>query len=138
MNGELDHWQEVSGGSLALCVLFDQLPLNMYRGAAKSFSSEHLARDVAHEAIERGYDGSMPSQHRQFFYLPFMHSEDPIDQDFGVALFESAGMKSNLKWAEHHRSIIRRFGRFPHRNVILGRESSQEELDWLAFGGFRG
>ncbi|MES9990446.1 MAG: DUF924 family protein [Candidatus Thiodiazotropha sp.] len=109
----------------------DQFPLHMFRDQAEAFATEQQSRDVANYAIKSGFDQQMPAAWRAFLYLPFMHSESLSDQDRSVALFETAGLASNLKWAKHHRELIRRFGRFPHRNEILGRESSADELDYL-------
>lgn len=135
----LAHWEFTPQGALALVIVLDQLPLNMFRGRAESFSSEALSREVAAAAIERGFDQQLVAEQLPFMYLPFMHSESLADQDRSVQLFERAGLSDNLRWAGHHREIVRRFGRFPHRNAILGRESTPEEIAWLAsdeaFGG---
>ena len=132
MRGELDHWLESPHGVLALVILLDQLPLNIYRGKAESFAGEADARRAATVAIEQDWDQQLSLQERAFLYLPFMHSESLADQDRALELFEVAGLDGNLHWARHHREIVRRFGRFPHRNEILGRESTAEELAWLA------
>ncbi|MEW8028453.1 MAG: DUF924 family protein [Candidatus Thiodiazotropha sp.] len=129
--GELDHWKGTKEGCLALVILLDQFPLNMFRHQAEAFATEQQSRDVAGYAIDAGFDKRMPAVWQAFLYLPFMHSESLTDQDRSVSLFESAGLYENLKWAKHHREVIRRFGRFPHRNKILGRESSAEELTYL-------
>ncbi len=129
--GELDDWQNTPDGCLALVIILDQLPLNMFRGTAKSFTSEAKGRDVARRAIEQGLDKQIDTLRLAFLYLPFMHSEDLVDQDLSVQLFETAELKDNLRFAQHHRKIVRRFGRFPHRNVILGRPSTSEENDYL-------
>jgi len=113
-------------------VLLDQMPLNMFRGQPESFSTEAQSREVAGRAIERGLDQSLPDNQKAFLYLPYMHSEALVDQDRSVELFERAGLRENLRWAKHHRGIVRRFGRFPHRNAILGRESTPDEIEWLA------
>ena len=130
--GELDAWRDNPEGSLALCILFDQFPLNMYRGKPDGFATEAAAREVARLAIEAGHDRQVDDQRRAFYYLPFMHSEDLVDQDYSVSLFESAGMKENLRYAHHHRDIVKRFGRFPHRNAILGRVNTADEAAYLA------
>lgn len=129
--GELDHWKKTKEGCLALVILLDQFPLHMFRDQADAFATEQRSRDVALHAIDAGFDKEMPGPWRAFLYLPFMHSESLVDQDRSVALYESAGLQENLKWANHHRELIRRFGRFPHRNNILGRESSADELAYL-------
>lgn len=130
--GELDGWQTTPTGALALVILFDQIPLNIYRKQPQSFATEALARAIAAAAIARGFDKALTARQRVFLYMPFMHSENLADQDRSVALFRQAGLTHNLRYAEHHRDIIRRFGRFPHRNAILGRTSTAEEDAWLA------
>lgn len=124
-------WEQSADGALALVILLDQLPLNMFRNQPHSFSTEAQSRRVAGRAIERGFDRRLPAERRAFLYLPYMHSEFLADQDRAVELFALAGLDNNLKWARHHREIIRRFGRFPHRNAVLGRESTRAELEWL-------
>lgn len=127
----LTDWEAGAEGALALVILLDQLPLNMFRDQPEGYSSEALSREVAARAIERGFDTAMDDRRKAFFYLPFMHSESLPDQDRSVALFEDAGLKENLRWARHHREIVRRFGRFPHRNAVLDRQSTAEETAWL-------
>jgi uncharacterized protein (DUF924 family) len=134
-DGELSDWEQTPAGALALVILLDQFPLNMYRGEAISFSTEAQARAVAGRAIDRGFDRQLPFDRLAFLYLPYMHSESLADQERSVALFEAAGLGKNLEFAQGHRDIVRRFGRFPHRNRILGRDSSAEELAWLASPG---
>jgi uncharacterized protein (DUF924 family) len=129
--GGLADWEMTPDGALALVILLDQLPLNMYRGQAGSFATEAQARAVAERAIARGWDRALTAEGRAFLYMPFMHSESLADQDRAVSLFEAAGLMHNAKWARHHREIVRRFGRFPHRNAIQGRESTPAERDWL-------
>lgn len=131
VNGELDDWLSSADGCLALTIILDQLPLNMFRGTTMSFSSEAKSRDVARHAIDQGYDKQIDPTRLAFLYMPFMHSENLADQDLSVALFEAAGLENNVRFARHHREIVRRFGRFPHRNTILGRTSTTEELDYL-------
>jgi len=139
LNGELDDWADSPSGALALVILLDQFPLNIYRGRAESYSGETRARNIATAAIEHGWDREMETRQKAFLYLPFMHSEALADQDRAVELFRQAGMADNLRWAKHHRGIVQRFGRFPHRNAILGRESTAEEIAWLTSGkAFRG
>ena len=128
---QLDHWMETKEGCLALVILLDQLPLNMFRNQPDGFSTEQRSRDVAHHAIDHGFDQLMTPEQQGFLYMPFMHSESLSDQELSVKLFEYAGLTESLKWAKHHREIVRRFGRFPHRNRILGRTSSEEELAYL-------
>jgi uncharacterized protein (DUF924 family) len=130
--GELDAWADTPDGALALAIVLDQLPLNMYRGKPAAFATEQQAVAVARAAVTRGGDQRLPRNRVQFLYMPLMHSENLADQDQSVALFERAGLADNLRFAEHHRGIVRRFGRFPHRNVILGRDSTPEEIAYLA------
>lgn len=129
--GKLDHWVEAADGALALVILLDQIPLNIYRGKARSFSTEAKAREIAARAIDEGRDKSLTDEQKAFLYMPFMHSETLTDQDRSVALYQAAELEDNLKFAKHHREIVRRFGRFPHRNAILGRESTEAELVYL-------
>jgi uncharacterized protein (DUF924 family) len=130
--GRLDRWAETPEGALALVILLDQFPLHMFRGTAQAFASEARARQVADHAIRQGWDQQMNDTRKAFLYLPFMHSEALTDQDRSVQLYRDAGITDSLRWAEHHRGIIRRFGRFPHRNEPLGREDTPEERTWLA------
>jgi uncharacterized protein (DUF924 family) len=130
--GDLDSWQNTPEGALALVIVLDQFPLNMFRGKPESFSTESQSREVARKAIAKGWDEKLEISSLAFLYMPFMHSENLEDQDRSVYLFEAAGLIDNLRFAKHHRELIRRFGRFPHRNAILGRESSEEELEYLA------
>jgi uncharacterized protein (DUF924 family) len=132
-SGGLDDWQVTAEGALALVIVLDQLPLNMYRDRPEGYASERGAVRVAARAIAAGLDRQLPAERLAFLYLPFMHSEDPADQDRSVALFQAAGLPT--RWPEHHRDIIRRFGRFPHRNAVLGRDSTPEELAYLAAPG---
>ena len=126
-------------GCLALVIVLDQLPLNMFRGEAESFSTEAQSRDVARHAINQGFDAQLEIEQRAFLYMPFMHSEDLADQDLGIELFDQPGLETNLRFARHHREIVARFGRFPHRNDALGRESSAAEIEYLnSKGAFTG
>lgn len=131
-DGQLREWEETSSGALALVIVLDQFPLNMFRSQPESFVTERAAREVADRAIAHGFDQELPPEQRQFFYLPFMHSEALTDQDRSVRLYEQPGLEDSLRYAHHHRDLIRRFGRFPHRNAILGRVSTPEELAYLA------
>lgn len=130
-SGQLNQWKSEPLGALALVIILDQFPLNMFRRQPRSFATEALSREVAEYAISHGFDAELTKEQKGFLYMPFMHSEDLQDQDKSVSLFEKAGLKENLRFAKHHREIVRRFGRFPHRNGILGRESSRDELDYL-------
>lgn len=131
-DGALSGWEQTPAGALALVIVLDQFPLNMYRDQPLSFSTEAQARAVAGRAIDRALDRQLPIDRLAFLYLPYMHSESLADQDRSVALFGLAGLEKNLEFARSHRDIVRRFGRFPHRNRILGRDSSAQELAWLA------
>ncbi len=133
--GALSDWEASAEGALALVICMDQFPLNMFRGRAESFSSETAAREVAGRAIERNFDQSLDDSQKAFLYMPFMHSESLADQDRSVALFRAAGLSENAQFAEHHRDIIRRFGRFPHRNAILGREDTPQECAYCSSAG---
>src|SRR5256885_10045556 len=123
--GKLGEWERTAEGTLALVIVLDQFPRNMFRGTARCYATDSQAREVAHRALKRGCDQDVPEPERGFFFLPFMHSEDPVDQGRCVELYRAAG-DENLKYAERHRDIIRRFGRFPHRNAILGRTTTPE------------
>jgi uncharacterized protein (DUF924 family) len=130
--GELDSWAETPRGALALTILLDQLTRNIHRGSPEAFAQDARARAVARAAIAAGHDALLTPLERPFLYLPFEHSEDPADQDRAVELFTALGNAEQLDYAERHRTIIQRFGRFPHRNAILGRESTAEETAFLA------
>ena len=129
--GKLDHWMEQPQDALALIIVLDQFPLNMFRGQALSYTTEAKARRVADHVLAQDWNQDFDDSQRMFLYLPFMHSESLADQDRSVALYEAAGLGDSLRWARHHREIIRRFGRFPHRNAPLGRASTPEEIEWL-------
>ncbi len=127
----LDDWARTAEGAVALVIVLDQFPLNMYRGRPESFATEKAARQVAVHAIDAGLDRALGDEQKIFLYMPLMHREDIADQDRVVELLEAAGLEATAKWARHHREIVRRFGRFPHRNAILGRVSTPEELAYL-------
>jgi len=129
--GELEHWQETVLGSLALVILLDQIPLNMFRGSAQCYSSEARSREVARAAIERGFDRELTAEQCSFLYMPFMHSEDIEDQRLAIELFSQPGLESNLRFAQHHHGIVEKFGRFPHRNDVLGRDNTDAENEYL-------
>jgi len=136
--GKLSGWEQTAEGALALTLVLDQFSRNMFRGDARTFAADPLARAVAGRALARGFDRPMALSDRQFFYLPFEHSETLADQERCCALFRSTGDADLLKWAELHADIIRRFGRFPHRNAVLGRATTPEEQAFLDGGGFKG
>lgn len=137
-SGALAGWEETPDGALALVILLDQMPRNMFRGDKRTWATDPLALAVADRALAKGFDREVPFGLQQFFYLPFMHAEDLAAQERSLALYEAHGDPENLKWARHHRDIIARFGRFPHRNEVLGRESTPEEVAYLETDPFRG
>ncbi|MFN3827104.1 MAG: DUF924 family protein [Micavibrio sp.] len=135
--GLCDSWQDDAEGALALCLVLDQFPRNMFRGMAESFATDAKALRVASLALHKGFDHLLPPVKRRFLYLPFEHSEALSDQDKAVVLF--AAMKDEdplgYDYALRHKSVIERFGRFPHRNAILGRQNTAEEDEYLAQPG---
>ena len=131
-------WEDDAEGALALLIVLDQFPRNMFRGGSRSFAADPLARAVADRAIARGFDKLYVPPERRFFYLPFTHSENLADQERCVALNRAAADDEGVKWAELHADIIRRFGRFPHRNRMLGRATTPDEQAFLDGGGFAG
>ena len=135
---ELAGWETTPDSALALVIALDQFPRNVFRGNARMFAADPLARQVADRAIARGFDQQVPARERGFFYLPFMHSERLEDQERSVALYQALGEVENLKYADDHADIIRKFGRFPHRNAMLGRTTTAEEQAFLDRGGFAG
>jgi uncharacterized protein (DUF924 family) len=135
--GRFDGWGRRAEGALALLILLDQFPRNAFRGTPRRFASYAKARGSARAAIEAGFDKSMDAQLRNFFYLPLMHSEDLADQDRAVELARALGGEA-LRYALMHRDIIEKYGRFPHRNAVLGRTTTPEEQKFLDDGGFAG
>jgi uncharacterized protein (DUF924 family) len=133
--GQLDGWKEAPAGCLALIVLLDQLPRNMFRGTARAFATDGRALEAARHAIVRGYDRSMAPCERMFAYLPFEHSESLQDQDeacrLNAPLAAFPETHDVYRYAERHREIVARFGRFPHRNAALGRASTPAETEFL-------
>jgi uncharacterized protein (DUF924 family) len=136
--GSLSAWEATPEGTLALVIVLDQFPRNMFRGDARTYAADPFARAVADRALGRGIDRDMVLTDRQFLYLPFEHSEHLADQERACALFRATGDGELIKWAELHIEIIRRFGRFPHRNKALGRASTVDEQVFLERGGFAG
>ncbi|WP_274629601.1 DUF924 family protein [Arvimicrobium flavum] len=134
---ELDGWSEHADGSFALMVLLDQFPRNSFRGSGHMYATDPLARYFARKAIAAGHDKDIDASARVFFYLPFSHSEDIEDQKSAVELNRGIDPEF-LKHAVQHRDIVARFGRFPHRNAILGRETTPDEQAFLEAGGFAG
>jgi uncharacterized protein (DUF924 family) len=136
--GEFDHWAETPEGALALVLLLDQFPRNLYRGSAHAYAADGLARRIAAVAVNAGVDQAVEPALRVFFYMPFEHSEAAADQARSVQLFEAHGDEDYARFARLHAEIIDRFGRFPHRNAALGRDSTPEEIAFLKDGGFKG
>jgi len=140
--GEYDAWTQTAEGALALLVLLDQFPRNLYRDSPHAFATDPLARKAAREALVLGHDQAIEPALRGFMYLPFVHSEDLTDQDLSLSLHEAMARDLNdpeqTKWSIIHRDIIVRFGRFPHRNRPLGRVTTPEEQAFLDEGGFAG
>ena len=135
---ELDHWAGTPEGSLALLILLDQFPRNVFRDTGHAFATDPLARMFAVRALDAGFDREVENDLRRFFYLPLQHAEDMALQDRQLALFQTMERPADDRWAEHHHGIIARFGRFPHRNRALGRETTAEEEAFLEGDGFRG
>lgn len=131
MAGGLSELAEGAHGSLALILLLDQFPRNLFRGTARAFAADGRALAVARRALERGFDETLPPVMRLFLYLPFEHSEDLADQERSVALIKALDNAEWLDYAVRHRDIIARFGRFPHRNAALGRPTTAEEAAFL-------
>jgi len=140
--GRLSSWEADAPGALALILVTDQFSRNLYRHSAHAFATDELARNVAGRALARGFDQATEPALRGFFYLPFEHHEDTGSQARAVALFErlaqETGEAEGLSWARLHQDLITRFGRFPHRNAMLGRLATAEETAYLAQGGFAG
>jgi len=126
--GEYSQWRETADGSVALIVILDQLPLNMFRSDPKGFQTESMAVEVALNAINNGFDEELNDEKLLFLFMPLMHSENIDHQNLQVYLFDKYNF--NLEFSKHHRDLVK-FGRFPHRNEILGRMSTMEELDYL-------
>lgn len=137
--GQLSAWQESARGSLALIIVLDQFSRNMFRDQPRAFSADSLARQIASQAIEHGFDSQLSPLQRAFMYLPFEHSEERVDQERSLALFDAladhAEAKEMVRYAHLHYDVIDRFGRFPHRNAILGRESNDAERQFLTEPG---
>jgi uncharacterized protein (DUF924 family) len=140
--GKYDAWAAEPEGALALLILLDQFPRNLYRDSGHAFATDGKARAIAAAALAAGHDKAVAPELRPFFYLPYEHSESLADQETSIALCEGllkdTGDADTLKWAIAHRDIIARFGRFPHRNKALGRSTTAAEQDFLDEGGFAG
>jgi uncharacterized protein (DUF924 family) len=133
--GTLDGWRSNPEGCLALCILLDQVPRQLFRGQARAFETDDQARTVALLALEAGFDRQLTAEQRTFLYMPFMHSERIEDQERCVALYQAPDLRDKLAHAIEHAELVRRFGRFPHRNAALDRPSSAEEERHLAESG---
>lgn len=136
--GDLDRWTATPDGLLGLILLLDQFPRNLYRDTPAMFASDDQAIALAKRAIEEGADKAFDKPMRKFVYMPFMHSEEMAEQERSLELFGAMNDADTMKFAEIHADAIRRFGRFPHRNAILGRETTAEEAAYLEEGGFKG
>jgi uncharacterized protein (DUF924 family) len=138
-DGKYLDWRNTAQSCLARIIVLDQLPRNMFRDKPESFRTDALALAATKHALSLGFDSGMPSNHKAFLYMPFMHSEALDDQATAIELFTAAGpdLAENLKSSHRHKAIIDQFGRFPHRNQILGRASSQAELEFLKQPGSR-
>ena len=126
--GELDDWEDEPNGALALIILFDQFPRNMFAGQADQFATDHLALAIAKGAIAEDFDKQLEAKERGFLYMPFQHSENLADQNQSMLLFTELGDANQLSYAKKHHDIVARFGRFPHRNAILGRAPRADEI----------
>lgn len=136
--GGFDGWAETPHGALALILLLDQMPRNLYRGDPRAFDSDAKALEIARTSVARGFHRAFPAQARTFFFLPFEHAEDLDAQETSVDLFRIHGDRETYLYALIHLDVIRRFGRFPHRNAVLGRETTDAERAYLDSGGFAG
>lgn len=137
-DGNIEHWVDGAAGSLGYLIVCDQFSRNMHRGSALAFATDARARDAARRAIAAGWDMDAPEPERQFFYMPFEHSEDMADQDLALQyLTERVPSRPDMALhARVHRAIIEKFGRFPYRNAALGRQSSEAEQQFIAQGGY--
>lgn len=136
--GAFDHWGETPEGALGLVILLDQISRNTLRGSPLAFAADGKALRMSKQWIGRGYHWQLPAPLAAWFILPYEHAEDLDAQHRGVALFQTMGLHENVRYAQIHLDIIARFGRFPHRNPVLGRTSTAQELAFLQAGGFAG
>jgi uncharacterized protein (DUF924 family) len=137
-SGRLADWEISPESALALVIVLDQFSRNMFRGSPRTFAADVLALAVAKRAIEQGFDKKLELQQRNFFYMPYMHSENLADQERCIALSQQNSDENTLQYAKQHADIIRRFGHFPHRNAVLERTTTPEEQAFLDAGGFAG
>ena len=132
---KLDAWQDTAEGALALLILLDQIPRNIFRGTVRAYATDPAARATADRAMAKGFDQMVPPAWRKFFYMPLHHSESAADQRRSIELMQAVpndpARTENIRYAGRYLDIIERFGRFPHRNAVLGRESTPEELAFL-------
>lgn len=133
--GKNSSWRRTPGGRLAEIIVLDQFPRNMFRDSPEAFSADPVALHLAEEAVSAGDDQKIPLERRAFLYMPFMHSEDQKIHLKAVQLFSQKGLEKNFEYELAHKKIIDQFGRFPHRNAILGRTSTAEELEFLRHAG---
>jgi uncharacterized protein (DUF924 family) len=136
--GKFDHWGETPQGALGLVILLDQVSRNIHRGSPLTYEGDARALALAKSAVAKGFHQTMPASRAQWLIMPFHHAEDLECQDRAVSLSTSMGFQEMVHWAKLHKDIIVRFGRFPHRNPILGRKSTPEEIAFLKSGGFAG
>ena len=134
---ELYLWRETAPGRLAEIIILDQFSRNMFRGTPQAFKNDPLALALAQEAVAGGFDLQLPLEKRSFIYLPFMHSESLKIHEFAERLYSQPGLEAHLEWEIKHKNIIERFGRYPHRNAILGRKSTADEIEFLQQPGSR-
>jgi len=138
VKGQIDEWSSTPAGALALIIVLDQFSRNLHRNSPLAFATDDKALGLSQSLIDARQDIEFPADVRQWIYMPFMHAEGLAMQQRSVDLFTTTGNEENLKFAIVHLDIIKQFGRFPHRNNVLGRTSSTEELEFLASGGFAG
>jgi uncharacterized protein (DUF924 family) len=136
--GELAGWEATPAGVYALLLLLDQFPRNLFRGSPRAFATDAMALAIAGRAIAKGFDGAFDLPERRFIYMPFMHAEDLAHQERCLALCQASDDAEGVKYAVIHRDVIRDYGRFPHRNPVLGRKTTPEEQVFLDQGGFSG
>jgi uncharacterized protein (DUF924 family) len=132
LRGELDGWERSAYGAFALVILLDQFPRNMFRASSRAFATDALALSISQHALAAGWDRQLTQQQRLFLYMPFQHSENRAVQARSIELFTQLGLADNLDYARRHKDIVDRFGRFPHRNAVLGRQPTTEELEFVA------
>ncbi len=130
-DGKMAHWRETAEGRLAEIIVLDQFPRNIFRGTPQAFTGDEMALNLAREAISLNLDEKLTAEQKAFLYMPYMHSEDKRIHQYAVLLFAQNGLEEQLKFEKLHKKIIDRFGRYPHRNAILGRKSTDEELEFL-------